>query len=130
MNKENILNIINKYKLDKDKIVITSSAAMVLLGIKEKTADIDISVSNEYYEELIHKYKDNKLQKEYTDRNGDNVYYVDGIINFGKTWYNKEYIIIDNIKIHTAKSILEIKEELKREKDREDIKMLKEYLKK
>ena len=49
MNKEDIINILNKYNFDKDNYVVISGAAMVLLGIKDKTSDIDISVTDSYY---------------------------------------------------------------------------------
>ena len=52
MNKEDIINTLNKYNLDSHKYIVLSGAAMVMLGIKDKTHDIDIAVTPDYYEYL------------------------------------------------------------------------------
>ena len=44
LSKYEILNILGKYQIDPNKVVIMSGASMVLHNIKEKTSDIDFSV--------------------------------------------------------------------------------------
>ena len=56
MNKKEIINILSKYKFDKNKFCIISGASLILLGIIENTKDIDIAVTEEYYKELIIDY--------------------------------------------------------------------------
>ena len=52
MNKKEILEILKKYNFDKNEIIILSSAAMVINGVKETTNDIDLAVSENYQKEL------------------------------------------------------------------------------
>lgn len=56
MNKKDIINTLNKYNFDKNKFCIISGAALVLLGIIEKTKDIDIAVTEDYYSNLLKDY--------------------------------------------------------------------------
>ena len=101
LNKNDILNLIKKYNLDNDEIKIISGAAMVLHGLKEKTNDLDISVSLDMYKYLLDKYSC-KLEKK-------DVYYIDDIINFSYNHYDVDTIKYHNCNIQTVKSILELK---------------------
>ena len=56
MNKKDIIDTLKKYNFDSTKYIVISSAAMVLLGIKDTTKDIDIAVSDDYYEYLLKNY--------------------------------------------------------------------------
>ena len=56
MNKEEIIKVLKKYNFDKNKYIVISGVAMVFLGIKEKINDIDISVTEDYYEYLLNNY--------------------------------------------------------------------------
>ena len=55
-NKENILKTLNKYNFDSQNYIVISGAALVLQNVKEYTSDIDITVSNELYNQLLKKY--------------------------------------------------------------------------
>lgn len=131
MNKKEIIETLDKYKLDKNEFVIISGAAMVLYGIKNNTNDIDISVSKEYEKELIKKYNP-KIEREIKDGKKKYIaYLIDDKINFS-THYFEEY---KNEKIHTYQTqkpeeILKLKKKLNREKDIEDIKKIEVYLNK
>ena len=52
-NKENILKTLNKYNFDSQNYIVISGAALVLQNVKEYTSDIDITVSNELYNQLL-----------------------------------------------------------------------------
>lgn len=56
MNKKEIINTLNKYNFDKNKFCIISGAALVLLGFIENTKDIDIAVTEDYYNQLLKDY--------------------------------------------------------------------------
>lgn len=45
MNKDKIIEVLKKYNFDKNSYVVISGAAMTMLGIKDKTNDIDIAVT-------------------------------------------------------------------------------------
>ena len=51
------------YRHDKNEYVVISGAAMALLGIKDHTSDIDIAVTEEYYDYLLKNVLDAVIQK-------------------------------------------------------------------
>ena len=125
MNKKGIIDTLKKYNFDSTKYIVISSAAMVLLGIKDTTKDIDIAVSDDYYEYLLKNYN---CKFESINEYGKKVYFIHDIINFSSTYYKNNRLIIEEIPIQTANDILELKLFLKREKDYKDIELIKEYI--
>ncbi len=125
MNKKDIIDTLKKYNFDSTKYIVISSAAMVLLGIKDTTKDIDIAVSDDYYEYLLKNYN---CKFERINEYGKKVYFIHDIINFSSTYYKNNRLIIEEIPIQTANDILELKLFLKREKDYKDIELIKEYI--
>ena len=96
-------------------------------GIKEKTNDIDIAVSDDLYRKLLKQYSCNFERK----ANDYDVWFIDGIINFSKNYYNDIDIIEHNgYKIQSLDSVLQLKNTLHREKDNEDIKIIMNYINK
>lgn len=125
MNKEEILNKLNHYNLDKQNIIIIGSAALVLKNIKETCQDIDIAVTKEYNDYLLKKF-DCKLEQIIDDHK---VYFIDNIINFSTHYYNEFQGEIENgYLIQTPKEVLNLKRKLNRKKDQTDIKLILKYL--
>ena len=121
MNKKQIINIINEYKLDKTKFVVISGAALVLLDIEDNAHDIDICCSNDYYEYLLKNYE---CKYERTNEWGKKAYMIDDIINFGLSFDPKNIVVVDGIKCASLKDILELKKFLNRDKDKKIISKL------
>ena len=125
MNKSEVLQILQKYNLDSQNIIIIGSAALVLNGIKDTCHDIDIAVTNEYNEILLKTFNCT------FDKEIDNykVYFIDNIINFSTHYYN-EYKgkTIENYLVQTPEEVLKLKKTLNREKDQNDIKLILNYL--
>ena len=131
MNKKEILATLKKYNLKSENFIIISSAAMVLNNIKKETNDIDIAVNKEYEKELLKNYKC-ELEREITDNNKKyKAYMIDDIINFSIHYYG-EYKAkkIENYNVQCIEDILKLKQRLNREKDKKDIKVLKEEINK
>lgn len=125
MNKIEIENILKKYNFDKKNYMVISGAALVLLGIKDSTNDIDISVTKEYYDNLLKKY-DCKLECIF---NNINVYFIDNIINFSTNYYNEDDIIsVNDIPVQKIESIKNLKLNLNKKKDIEDLNLIDKYL--
>lgn len=122
MNKEDIVRILNYYELDKVRYVVISGAALTLLGIVDYAKDIDIYCDEEYYNYLIDNYE---AVYERTNEYGIDAYMIDGIINFSFSYKPNEEKIIDGIKCSSLKDIIELKEHLNRNKDKELLKTLK-----
>ena len=125
MNREEIINELKKYNFDIKRYIVISSAAMVLYGIKDETPDIDISITDDYEEELVEDYF---AILEHTNPNGTRAYMIDDIINFGVEYYSKPNYYIDGYPVQSISEIIELKERLNREKDKKDLFLLYKHL--
>ena len=125
MNKKEIIEKLKEYNFDNNSYMIISGAAMVILGIKESTHDIDIAVTKDYYNYLLNNY--NCKFDRYNEYN-NKCYIIDDVINFGIDYYNENNIMIDNIPIQNINDIFELKKFLNRKKDIEDIEKIKKYI--
>ena len=126
LNKNAILKILREYNFDSQDYIIIGGASLVLQNVKEYTSDIDIAVSNNLYKKLIKKYK---CQFEKNIDNYD-IWFIDSIINFSNHYYEEiEYIEIFGYKVQTIDSVLELKKNLNRLKDKKDIKNIIDFYK-
>lgn len=57
MDKDELLKLVESLNMPKSEYYILGGGSLVLFGIKEKTADLDLCVSKELFEELKKKYK-------------------------------------------------------------------------
>ena len=124
MNRDEIFAILDKYNFDKNEILILSGAAMVINGVKDVTADIDLAVSTEYEKDILKKY-DCKVSKE---NNGSKVYIIDDKIEFAVNYYDSLFDIKNGYKVQKLSEIIKLKERLNREKDIKDIKLIKNFI--
>lgn len=125
MNRKQILEVLKEYNFDKNEYLVISSAAMVILGIKETTSDIDIAVTHTYYNYLL---KNKPCVFERVNEYGKECYLIDNIVNFCTTYYEDNKIFIDGIPVQEPQKILELKRSLNREKDKKDIRLIKEFI--
>ena len=125
MNKKQIIETIEKYKLDKSKFIVISGAALVLLEQEKATKDIDIWCDNDYYDYLLGNY-DCKFER--TNEFGEKAYLIDNIINFGVSFKPKNVEIIEGIQCSSLRDVLELKKFLNRDKDKFIINKLEKYL--
>ena len=125
MNKKEIIETLKKYNFDNDKYLVISGAAMVLLGIKETTSDIDIAVTDDYYDYLL---KNISCTFDRVNEYGMASYSIDNVIDFCTTYYDNNKCFVGDIPVQNSQKILELKVSLNREKDKKDIKLIKEYM--
>ena len=125
MNKKQIIEIIEKYKLDKSKFIVISGAALVLLEQEKAAKDIDIWCDNDYYDYLLSNY-DCKFER--TNEFGEKAYLIDNIINFGISFKPKDVEIIEGIQCSSLRDVLKLKKFLNRDKDKYIISKLEKYL--
>ncbi len=126
MKRNEIIKELKKYNLDSKRYIVLSGAAMVLYGIKNETLDIDISVKESLEKELLNQY-DAKIEKINID--GTKVYIINSELNFGSNYYTDRKNYIDNIPVQYVEDILSLKLMLNREKDKNDIELIKKYMK-
>ena len=124
MNKEEIIEKLKEYNFDKNKYIVISGAAMVLLGIKDKTQDIDIAVKDEYKDYLIDNYN---VTFDRMNEYNEPVYFIDNIVNFAITYYTDKKEYVSGIPVQNVNDILKLKKGLNREKDKIDIEKLENY---
>ena len=126
MTEKEIYITLEKYNFPKDEFIILSGAALVMLGIKHKTNDIDIAVTSELYDYLLANYnceEDNHINNECK------AYLINNEINFGRLYYTEEYDIINGYKIQKLSDIISLKQNLNRPKDKRDLQIIDNYLK-
>ena len=126
LNKNDILEILKKYKFDSKEYIIISSASLVLQDVKKYTTDIDIACSDDLYKILLKEYNCllEKIDGQYK------VWYIDDLINFSVHYYEEtEYIELFGYKVQTIESVLNLKKNLNREKDKDDIKLILDFYK-
>lgn len=121
INKENIISILDSYNFDKNSFYVIAGAALVLNGVCDRTLDIDICTSNEYYHKLINDYE---CVFERVNEYGESIYLIDNIINFGTSFMPSKYVLINGYRVASINDCYLLKKYLNRDKDLEVIKLL------
>jgi hypothetical protein len=120
--KQNIIDKCKSLKFDPDEYCLGYGGALVLYGIKDSTADIDIMVTKPLFDKLSQKYN-----VDYDTFNEPYIY-IDEIVDIfiGEDLDLKTYI--EDIPVYTLDAIIESKRRLGRPKDVEDIKRIEEFM--
>ena len=124
MNKQEIIEKLKQYNFDKSNYIVISGAAMVLLGIKDKTSYIDIATTQDYNDYLVDNYN---VTFDRINEYNEPVYFIDNIVNFAVTYYSDKKEYVEDIPVQNVNDILRLKKRLNREKDKIDIEKLEEY---
>jgi len=120
--KEDIIKILKNYNFNVNEYIVISGAAMVLHGYKEYTRDIDLAVSSVYYNQLLKEY-DCTLER--VNEEGECIFFIDGMINFGHTYYCDQKDIINGLPVQTKEELIKLKSKLKRKKDIRELELIK-----
>ena len=123
MKKKEYLEKLDELGLDKSKYCIIAGGVMLMYGLKDETDDIDIRVLPSYFEELNNRYEFKKSNKySYLYELGE---YVEvAVVDFDKE--DVEYI--DGYPVLSLMKELEWKIKNNREKDKDAIIKIEEYL--
>lgn len=121
MNKEELIELIETLKLDKNEFWILSSGALVIRGILEDAGDLDIAVTEKGLQEL----KDNYNLKE----KGNNWYEVNEkvecILEIKEQWKIEKY---GEYYLQSLDKYYEFLKNSDREKDKKRIPLVEKYL--
>lgn len=122
MKKEELINLIESLKIDKDEYWILSSAALVIRGIYPDAGDLDIAVTEKGLEELKSNY--NLKEKE-------NGWYivndkVECVVETKETWKIEEF---GKYNLQSIEKYYDFLKKSNRKKDKERIPLIKEYMK-
>jgi hypothetical protein len=121
--KEDIIKRLNELNFNKDLYWITTGAAMVLYGIKEFTSDIDLGCDSK----LISILESTGIKATILSDNTKRIK-IEPDVEIFENWGSGDTRFIDSHPVLSPESIIKIKQELGREKDIKDIKLLEEYL--
>ena len=124
MNKKEYLSKLDELNLDKDKFCIIGGGVLLLHGLKETTNDIYIQILPDYFKILKTRFKFKKSNKY------PNLYELNDYIEVClRDFSSKDIDIVDGYPVETLEKELEWKKTNNREKDKEDIIKISEYIK-
>ena len=123
MDKEKLLKILEFLGLPKTEYYILSGGAMLLYGLREKTNDLDLCVSNDLFEILKEKYKIEEKNEAGFYRLAKRI----EIIPSNKESFQMEYR--EGYPVEKLETILQFKEKRNLDKDKKDIENIRKYLK-
>lgn len=132
MNKQEIVKeyqaFIKKFKLSPEEFVISAGGACVMFGIRDKTDDMDMEISQELFDQFLNskKYNTHTFQGGFATPTLV-IEYNDNIdLHTGQTGSTT---IVDGVCCYSLERTLKQKLILNREKDQKDIQMLKQLIK-
>lgn len=126
MLKEDLLEMLKKLNLPVGEYYVLGGGALVVCGLKEKTADLDLCVSEELFHVLKEKYN---LTEE--DKNECGFYKVNDVFEIVPS--KKENFtmqIVDSVYVEDLNRILNFKKQRNLPKDKKDIENIEKYLNK
>ena len=122
MNKQEIIENLSLLPYSRDDYWIITGAAMVLYGIREQTSDIDIGCTTSMANRLEQAGYSYKITE-----SGNRWFKFDNTIEIFENWLNDTVTVVDGIQVITVQGLIEMKQELGRQKDLEDIKLIQDY---
>lgn len=125
LNRQEIVGLLRETALDKTAYWVTSGAAMVLYGLRDRTRDIDLGCTTSMADRLEQKgYPAEILQ------DGSRKIAVSDRIELFENWLEGGIVLLEGLPVVSLEGLLRMKEALGREKDLEDIRLIKEQLSK
>ncbi len=121
MERKQLLNLVDSFKLPVGQYYILGGGSLVLNGIRDIAGDLDMCVSEEAFKQLKHDYNidESKMNScgfyPVTDE-------VEVVVNAKE---DMEYDMVDGYPVEKLTTILKFKEQMNREKDQEDIRQIK-----
>lgn len=125
LNRQEIVGLLRETALDKTAYWVTSGAAMVLYGLRDRTRDIDLGCTTSMADRLEQKgypveiLRDGSRKIAFSDR-----------IELFENWLEGGIVLLEGLPVVSLEGLLRMKEALGREKDLEDIRLIKEQLSK
>lgn len=121
MDKKEFITALEGLGWPKEEYIILSGGSLLMRGLREKTADVDLSMSKKLARE-INLYDTPQDEKGYYNPREE----VQVLDDFEET----EFDVVDGYQCESLESILELKRRLMRPKDLKDIEKIEEALSK
>lgn len=124
MDRQELLKQLNQFPYDRNECWVITGGAMVLYGIKEQTTDIDLGCSTRMADLLdAEGYLYRRMD------NGKRWFKYKDTIEIFEGWLCDTFEMLEGFPVISIKGLIEMKQELGREKDRKDIELIKAFLK-
>ena len=123
LNKEDIIRLLKEAAFDANEYWVTSGAAMVLYGIRDATRDIDLGCTSKMADRL----EGNGYSVEVLDDGSRRIAFSNTIEIF-ENWIEDQVVLLEGIPAVSLHGLIRMKETLGREKDLNDILLIKEHL--
>lgn len=125
LNRREILDLLRGTAFDKTEYWVTSGAAMVLYGLRDRTRDIDLGCASPLADRLEREgYPVEILQ------DGSRKIVFSDTVELFENWLEGDVVLLEGLPAVSLDGLLKMKEALGREKDLEDIRLIKEQLSK
>ena len=123
MDKQGILNCLSEFPYDRNEYWVITGGAMVLYDIREQTADVDLGCSKRLADRLeadgylFRRTDDGKRWFKYRDN-----------IKIFEEWIMDTIETVYGFPVVSIKGLIEMKQEIGRDKDKRDIELIKAVL--
>ncbi len=124
MNKNDIIGLLNEFPYEREDYWVITGAAMILYGIKDQTADVDLGCSTK----LADRLEQDGYLYQYTGSGNRWFKYGDHIEIF-ENWLNDSITQIDGYPVITIRGLVAMKQKLGRQKDLKDFELINAFLK-
>ena len=122
MNKQELINLIESLKLDKNEFWILSSGALVMRGIYPDAGDLDIAVTKKGLEELKNNYDLKQKENNWYIVNDK----VECIVDTKEDWKIEQF---EGYNLQSIEMYYEFLKSSSREKDKKRISLVEAYIK-
>lgn len=125
LSKEEIIVLLKQTAFDVNEYWVTSGAAMVLYGIRERTRDIDLGCTSQMADQL-------EREGYYTEvlSDGSRRIIFSDTVELFENWIEDQVVFREGLPIVSLDGMIKMKEKLGRKKDLDDIFLIKEHLSK
>jgi hypothetical protein len=124
LNKEQILDKLKNLNFPDEDYCVMTGAALVLYGVRQETADIDIGCTPKLFEMLLQSGFEVMQEKSYKGIT------IDGCIEIFENWMPEKRAFVYGIPVADILDIRKYKEQLGRDKDLRDIELIDRFLEK
>lgn len=123
MDRQEILDQLKAFPYDRDEYWLVTGSAMVIYGIRDRAADIDLGCSVKMADRLE---SDGYLFGRTKD--GNRWFRVGESIEVFESWLYDSVVRIEGFQVISLNGLIEMKKKIGREKDFRDVELIRTYL--
>lgn len=133
INRVNHINELNELKIPRNKVLLAGSAVLTLYGLRNNK-DLDVTIPKNIFD----KFRKDKRLKYSTTPTGNEILSYKNVDLHHDNWPFKNSVedelkrslVVDGYHFYTLERLIEWKKIVNRQKDKDDIKVIKDFMKK